>query len=82
MQPTRRSITQRSGKVVHAWAFEGDCDPAACTSITTSTEWPPRSGRRVVVPELDRVAFFGYGDARRAINSAQIELLDRLLGAI
>jgi predicted NUDIX family NTP pyrophosphohydrolase len=76
------TITQRSGKIVHAWAFEGDCDPAACTSITTRTEWPPRSGRHVIVPELDRVAFFGYEDARRAINSAQIELLDRLLGVI
>ena len=75
-------ITQRSGKVVHAWAFEGDCDPSCITSIPTTTEWPPRSGRWITIPELDRVAFFNVGDARRAINVAQAELLERLLEKI
>ena len=72
-------IIQRSGKLVHAWAFEGDCDPARLTSITTTTEWPPHSGHHITIPEIDRVAFFALDDARRAINVAQIELLDRLL---
>ena len=72
-------ITQRSGKVVHAWAFEGDCDPARIASVTTTTEWPPRSGRQIEIPEIDRVAFFTLEDARRAINVAQAELLDRLV---
>ena len=71
-------ITQRSGKVVHAWAFEGDCDPAQISSITTTTEWPPRSGRQIEIPEIDRVAFFTLDDARRAVNVAQVALLDRL----
>ena len=71
-------ITQRGGKVVHAWAFEGDCDPATLHSITTTTEWPPRSGRLITVPELDRVQFFALVDARQAINIGQVELLDRL----
>lgn len=71
-------VTQRSGKVVHAWAFEGDCDPSAAVSITTETEWPPRSGRRIVIPEVDRVAFFPLADARVAINTGQAVLLDRL----
>jgi predicted NUDIX family NTP pyrophosphohydrolase len=71
-------IIQRGGKVVHAWAFEGDCDPAALHSITTTTEWPPRSGRMITVPELDRVRFFSLGEGRLAINVAQVELLDRL----
>ena len=71
-------IVQRGGKVVHAWAFEGDCDPTALQSITTTTEWPPRSGRMITVPELDRVRFFVLGDARLAINVAQVELLNRL----
>jgi predicted NUDIX family NTP pyrophosphohydrolase len=71
-------ITQRSGKLVHAWAFEGDCDPATVVSVTTTTEWPPRSGRHIEIPEIDRVAFFSLDDARRAINVGQIELLDRL----
>ena len=72
-------ITQRGGKLVHAWAFEGDCDPARLTSVTTTVEWPPRSGRILEVPEIDRVAFFPITDAKRAINVAQIELLDRLV---
>ena len=76
------SITQRSGKVVHAWAFEGDCEPAQLTSIKTQTEWPPRSGRMIDIPELDRVAFFSLADARRAINVAQAELLDRLVAKL
>jgi predicted NUDIX family NTP pyrophosphohydrolase len=76
------SITQRSGKIVHAWAFEGDCDPATLTSVTTTTEWPPRSGRYIEIPEIDRAAFFALDEARRAINVAQVELLDRLLAAL
>lgn len=76
------SITQRSGKIVHAWAFEGDCDPARLTSISTTTEWPPRSGRVITIPELDRIRFFSIDDARRAINVGQAELLDRLRRAL
>jgi predicted NUDIX family NTP pyrophosphohydrolase len=73
------SVIQRSGKTVHAWAFEGDCDPAVACSNVTSTEWPPRSGRLIQIPEVDRVSFFTIDDARRVVNTAQIALLDRLL---
>lgn len=76
------SITQRSGKIVHAWAFEGDCDPSKVSSISTTTEWPPRSGRMISVPELDRAAFFTVALARGAVNIAQVELLDRLVKKI
>lgn len=75
-------VTQRSGKVVHAWAFEGDCDPAAARSITTQTEWPPRSGRFIVIPEVDRVAFFPISEARLVINAGQARLLDRLIDVL
>jgi predicted NUDIX family NTP pyrophosphohydrolase len=75
-------VTQRSGKVVHAWAFEGTCDPAALVSIETTTEWPPRSGRRITIPEIDRADFFTLDEARRAINPAQAEFLDRLVGMV
>ena len=75
---TLGSVVQRSGKIVHAWAFEGDCDPAASTSIVTRTEWPPRSGRLIEIPEVDRVAFFSINDARAVINGGQLALLDRL----
>jgi predicted NUDIX family NTP pyrophosphohydrolase len=76
------TITQRGGKIVHAWAFEGDCDPAALVSIEARTEWPPRSGRYISVPEIDRVAFFAMPQARAVINIAQVELLDRLIAAL
>ena len=70
-------ITQRGGKVVHAWAFEGDCDPAQLVSLEVTTEWPPRSGKYLTVPEIDRLRFFSVDEARRLINVAQVELIDR-----
>lgn len=72
-------IVQRSGKIVHAWAFEGDCDPDALVSMETTTEWPPRSGRVIAIPEIDRVRFFTIDEARDVINPAQASLLDRLV---
>lgn len=75
-------ITQRAGKIVQAWAFEGDCDPGTLQSGTTRIEWPPRSGAFVVVPEIDRSAFFEISDARTVLNPAQVELLDRLVRAL
>jgi predicted NUDIX family NTP pyrophosphohydrolase len=75
-------ITQRSGKIVHAWAFEGDCDPAALVSMETAVEWPARSGRRILVPEIDQVQFFSIDEARLVANPAQVDFLDRLLQAI
>jgi predicted NUDIX family NTP pyrophosphohydrolase len=75
---TLGSVVQRSGKIVHAWAFEGDCDPACACSNVTSTEWPPRSGRMIEIPEIDRVCFFSLDAARTAINRGQVLLLDRL----
>lgn len=76
------SITQKAGKVVRAWAVQGDFDPAALRSNTFEMEWPAKSGKMVSFPEIDRVAFFGIPEARRKINEAQIELLDRLLAAL
>jgi predicted NUDIX family NTP pyrophosphohydrolase len=76
------SVTQRGGKTVYAWAFEGDCDPSQLTSVTCTTEWPPRSGKRIEVPEIDRCEFFSLSAARGVINVAQIELLDRLEQAL
>ena len=75
-------IVQRSGKVVHAFAFEGNADPAALKSEMTTTEWPPKSGRWIQVPEIDRADFYAIDVARRLINAAQAELLDRLLQTI
>jgi predicted NUDIX family NTP pyrophosphohydrolase len=71
-------IRQKGGKVVHAWAFEGDGDAAAVHSNTCRVEWPPRSGRWLEVPEVDRAEWFDPEQARRQINPAQAELVDAL----
>ncbi len=75
-------IRQKGGKLVVAWAVEGDLDPAAATSNTFEMEWPPRSGRTRSFPEIDRVAWFGMEAARTAINPAQAPFLDRLEAAL
>jgi predicted NUDIX family NTP pyrophosphohydrolase len=74
-------IRQKSGKVVLAWAVEGDLDPAAAVSNTFSMEWPPRSGQRKEFPEIDRVEWFGLDEARRRIKDAQAPFIDRLQAA-
>ena len=73
------TVTQRSGKIVTAWAVEGDCDPAALVSNTCQVEWPPRSRRMIEVPEVDRGAWYSLDEAREKIFTAQIPFLDRLL---
>ena len=76
------SIKQAGGKIVAAWAFEGDCDPAKMSSNTCEVEWPPRSGRLIEVPEADRGAWFLIDEAKERIKSTQIPLLDRLAKAL
>jgi predicted NUDIX family NTP pyrophosphohydrolase len=73
---------QPGGKVVQAWAIEGDCDPALIRSNTFEMEWPPRSGHRRTFPEIDRAAWFGVADARRKILKGQTVFVDRLLEAL
>ncbi len=72
------SIVQKGGKIVHAWALEGDLDPATSRSNTFEMEWPPRSAIRASFPEIDRVAWFGPADARVRLKAAQIPLIERL----
>ena len=71
-------VKQKAGKVVRAWCFKGDCDPAHFTSNTFEMEWPPRSGRMQAFPEIDQAAFFGLNEARIRINPAQLPLLEEL----
>lgn len=73
------SVTQRSGKVVHGWACEGDFDPAELVSNTFRAEWPPGSGRLVEFPEVDRAAWYGPAAARDKLNPAQGAFVDRLM---
>jgi predicted NUDIX family NTP pyrophosphohydrolase len=76
------SVRQRAGKLVHAWAAEGDLDPALAVSNTTSSEWPRGSGRRVTYPEVDRCEWFTPEAARSRMNPAQAEFVDRLEAAL
>jgi predicted NUDIX family NTP pyrophosphohydrolase len=76
------SIVQKGGKVVHAWAIEGDLDPARSRSNLFEMEWPPRSGRMATFPEIDRVAWFDPVEARRRVKATQIPLLERLEAAL
>jgi predicted NUDIX family NTP pyrophosphohydrolase len=71
-------IKQKGGKIVHAWAFEGDCDPAQIHSNTFSLQWPPGSGRLQQFPEVDRAAFFNAEAGREKLNPAQAEWLEEL----
>ena len=73
------AIKQKSGKVVSAWAFEGDCDPSELRSNTFQLEWPKGSGQMREWPEVDRAAWFSIEEARERILPAQQPLLDRLV---
>ena len=75
-------ITQKGGKLVHAWAVEGDLDPANAVSNTFVLEWPPGSGVTEVFPEIDRVAWFQPVEARRRLKASQVPFIDRLEGAL
>jgi len=73
------SVRQKSGKIVIAWAFEGDCDPTQLISNTCSIEWPPRSGRTMEIPEVDRGQWFRLTDAHQHIREEQRPLLEALV---
>jgi predicted NUDIX family NTP pyrophosphohydrolase len=72
-------VKQKGGKVVTAWAAEGDLDAGAVSSNTFTMEWPPRSGRTAEFPEIDRAGWFDIETAREKLVPAQTEFLDRLL---
>ncbi len=75
-------VTQKGGKVVLAWAVEGDCDAAAIRSNTFALEWPPKSGRLREFPEVDRAGWFTAIEAKKKINPAQAALIDELLQSL
>jgi predicted NUDIX family NTP pyrophosphohydrolase len=71
-------VKQKGGKIVHAWAFKGDCDPSAAVSNTFTMEWPPRSGQQMEFPESDRADFFDVAAAKRKIKAGQEALVEEL----
>jgi len=72
------AVRQKSGKLVHAWAFEADLDLAAFASNSFEIEWPPKSGRRRSFPEIDRIAYFALPAAMIKILEYQRPLLREL----
>jgi predicted NUDIX family NTP pyrophosphohydrolase len=72
------TIQQKNGKVVHAWAVEGDINHETIFSNTCEIEWPPRTGKKLTIPEIDHAAWFSPAAAKQKINPAQAELVDRL----
>lgn len=75
-------IEQRSGKLVKAWAFEGDCDPSKLHSNTFTMEWPKKSGMMREFPEIDRGAWFPIPVARTKLLASQIGFLDQLVAKL
>jgi predicted NUDIX family NTP pyrophosphohydrolase len=77
-----KPIQQKGGKIVHAWAFEGDCDPTTLKSNTFAMEWPPHSGRQVEFPEIDRLEFFDLVMTKQKIKTGQEALIEELEGVL
>jgi predicted NUDIX family NTP pyrophosphohydrolase len=73
------NVKHKSGKKVSAWAFEGDCDPAAVRSNKFQMEWPPRSGKMQEFPEIDRAAFYTLEAAREKMHPTEFEFVSRLV---
>jgi predicted NUDIX family NTP pyrophosphohydrolase len=71
-------VKQKGGKIVHAWAVQGDVDPSTVVSNTFKMEWPPKSGQMAEFPEIDRAEFFDLPTARQKINAGQVGLIDQL----
>ena len=76
---TLQPVRLRSGKYVHAWAVEHDVDPAKLVSNTAEISWPPRSGRTMEIPEVDRGEWFDMPVARDKIAPAQLPLVEELV---
>jgi predicted NUDIX family NTP pyrophosphohydrolase len=76
------TVKQAGGKVVSAWAFAGDCDPSKLVSNRCKLEWPPRSGRLIEIPEVDRGGWFSIAEAKERILKSQAPFLERLVSLL
>ena len=75
-------VKQKAGKLIYAWAIQGDIDPSTITSNTFKMEWPPRSGKEQQFAEIDKGEWFGMAEAKQKINPAQVSLINELLNKI
>jgi len=78
---TLGKVRQKSGKIVHAWAFEKDWS-GILKSNTIKIRWPPFIGKKIEIPEADKGDYFSFGEARKKINPAQFEFIERLVKLI
>jgi predicted NUDIX family NTP pyrophosphohydrolase len=72
-------IKQKGGKMVYAWAVEGDADAEQIVSNTFKQEWPYKSGKWITIPEVDKAGWFGVEEAKEKMNPAQLELIEDLV---
>ena len=79
---TLTPVKQKSGKVVYAWALEGDLNAEKIVSNTFEIEWPPKSGKKQSFPEIDKAQWFNLADAKQKINSSQANLIDELINIL
>lgn len=77
-----KTIQQKSGKWVFAWAVEGNLDPSTIVSNTFKQEWPYKSGQWKTYPEVDKAGWFSLEEAKALINPAQVELLNDLISRL
>ena len=73
------TVKLKSGKVIHAWALEADLETDRIMSNTCEVEWPPRSGKKISIPEIDRGAWFMEKQAKEKIHPAHVALIDELI---
>ncbi len=71
-------VKQSGGKLIHTWAIENNADVSKFKSNEFEIEWPPKSGKHAKFPEIDRLEWFNYDDARKKILKGQIPVLDEL----
>jgi len=74
-----KPVKLKSGKIVFAWALQHDTDPASIKSNTFEFEWPPKSGKKILIPEVDQAGWFSVEEARKKINAGQIHLIEELI---
>ncbi len=72
-------VKQKAGKIIHAFAAEGDFDSSSLISNEVEIEWPPRSGKKILIPEVDKGEWFCETEAKRKINQAQVALIDECI---
>lgn len=74
-----KPIQQKGGKMVYAWAVEGDIDAENIVSNTFRQEWPYKSGNWITIPEVDKAGWFNMEEAKEKINPAQVKFIEELI---